>query len=173
MSPRALALALLLGLTAPAAADAQDLTIVGLDGAARVLTAADLAKLPRGEVQAPWGDKAHVFQGPRLAYALRAAGVPVGARIHGDPLKAYLVVTGADAFQAVYSLAEVDGDFHEGAAILADTLDGAPLPDKQAPWRLVQTGDRKPWRSVYAVIRIEVRSAVSAPAAPMPAGHAH
>jgi hypothetical protein len=167
MSLRVLSLtvAALLALTAPCVALAQSLTVVGLDGAARTLSADDLAKLPRGEVQTRWGDKAATYQGPRLAYALRAAGVPVGARLHGDPLMAYLVVTGADGFQAVYSLAEVDGDFHEGAAILADVVDGAKLPDKQAPWRLVLAGDRKPWRSVYAVSRIEVKSVGK--------GHAH
>ena len=166
MSLRALSLtvAALLALAAPAAL-AQSLTVVGLDGVTTALSAQELAKLPRGEVQTRWGDKAQTFQGPRLAYALRAAGVPMGARLHGDPLMAYLVVTGADGFQAVYSLAEVDGDFHEGAAILADAVDGEKLPDKQAPWRLVLTGDKKSWRSVYAVTRIEVKSAGK--------GHAH
>jgi hypothetical protein len=42
--------------------------------------------------------------------------------------------------------------------ILADKMDGAPLPDHDAPYRVVTDGDRKPSRSVYGVVKIEVRA---------------
>jgi hypothetical protein len=151
---------------------AQTLSVTGLDGGARTLSAADLAALPRAEVPLAEQGKVRTYEGPRLDAVLRLAGLPLGARIHGDPLKAYLVVTGADGFAAVYSLAEVDPDFHAAKVVLADKADGAPLPAKHAPWRLVSSNDRKPWRAVYAVKSIEARSIGGAKAA-TPAPHAH
>lgn len=156
---RLAALAVALALAAPAVARAQSLTVTGLDGTAKTLTAAQVADLPRDRVAVKLADHTVTYEGPRLAAVLRLAGAPVGVRLHGDPLKAYLVIRGADGFFAVASLAEVDPDFHEGAAILADHVDGQPLPAKEAPWRLVIAGDRKVWRSVYAVSAVEVRRA--------------
>lgn len=157
-------------LWAPAAL-AQSVTITGLDGAAKTLSAEDLASLPRGAVTVKWGDAPRVFEGAKLAYILRAAGVPVGARLHGDPMMTYVTVTGADGFTALYSLPELDDGFHEGPAILADTADGAKLSGKEAPYRLVLAGDKKPWRSVYAVSAIALHPVAAKPAAPM--DHVH
>jgi len=163
------ALAALL-LACPAAA--QTLKVTGLDGASKTLAAADFAALPRTSATLTEDGKPHAYEGVMLSDVLRAGGLPMGQRLHGDPLKAYLVVTGADGFQAVYSLAEVDRDFHGDTVILADKVDGAPLPAKQAPWRIVSSGDRKGWRAVYAVASIEARSILKGPpAAAM--DHAH
>lgn len=147
---RGLALAFAL-VAAPFGATAAELTVVAPGGAAKVLTDADLAGLPRERVTLG----AKIYEGPVLAYVLRAGGMPVGAKLHGDPLRAYAVVTGKDGFKAVYSLAELDRDFHSDVIILADRVDGAALDDKASPWRLVSGGDKKAWRSVYGVTRIE------------------
>lgn len=170
---RALVLALALALVlAPLAARAQALTLVAADGKAKVLGPADLADLPRAEVKVTLETGAQTYEGPILAYVLRAGGLPVGPKLHGDPLRAYVVMTGKDGFQAVYSLAELDKDFHDDVVILADHVDGKPLPDKEAPWRLASSGDRKGWRSVFGLARIEVRMA-EAPAKPAEMDHAH
>ncbi len=147
---RSLAFALALA-AAPFAASAAELTIQPPGGAAKVLTQADLEGLPRESVKLG----AKTYEGPILAYVLRAGGMPVGAKLHGDPLRAYAVVSGKDGFKAVYSLAELDRDYHAGTVILADKVDGAPLDDKAAPWRLVLSEDKKAWRSVYGVTKIE------------------
>ncbi|WP_310542360.1 molybdopterin-dependent oxidoreductase [Phenylobacterium sp.] len=157
---RALLLALALAV-APVTAFAQSLTVVDPGGKTKVLTPADLADLPRAEVKSG----ARTYDGPVLTYVLRAGGLPVGPRLHGDPLRAYVVMTGKDGFQAVYSLAELDKDFHDDLVILADHVDGKPLPDKEAPWRVASSGDKKGWRSVFGLARIEARL-VDAPKAP-------
>jgi hypothetical protein len=149
------ALLVALALAAAPAAWAADLTVVAPGGAVKVLGEADLAGLPRETVKL--GAKA--YEGPVLSYVLRAGGLPVGARLHGEPLRAFVVVEGKDGFKAVYSLAELDRDFHDDVVILADKADGAPLAGKEAPWRLVSGGDRKAWRSVYGVSRIEAKIA--------------
>lgn len=163
---RALVLAIALAV-APAAAFAQALTVVAPGGQTKVLTPADLADLPRAEVKSG----AKTYEGPVLTYVLRAGGLPVGPKLHGDPLRAYVVMTGKDGFQAVYALAELDKDFHDDVVILADHVDGKPLPEKEAPWRLASGGDKKGWRSVYGLARIEAHIV----AAPKPAemDHAH
>lgn len=168
---RILALVATLALALPAAA--QELTVVGLDGKARVLKAADLAGFPRAEVAVAQDPGSKTYEGPILAYVLRAGGLPVGPRLHGDPLRAFVIVTGADGFQAVFSLAELDKDFHDATVVLGDKVDGKPLGAKEAPWRLAVAGDRKRWRAVYGVTRIEARLA-DAPAPPASVmDHAH
>lgn len=147
---RALVLAIALAV-APAAAVAQSLTVVAPSGQTRVLTPADLADLPRAEVKSG----ARTYEGPILTYVLRAGGLPMGPKLHGDPLRAYVVMTGKDGFQAVYALAELDKDFHDDLVILADHVDGKPLPEKEAPWRVASSGDKKGWRSVFGLARIE------------------
>ncbi|MDP3633301.1 molybdopterin-dependent oxidoreductase [Phenylobacterium sp.] len=164
---RALLLALALAV-APVAAFAQSLTVVDPGGKTKVLTPADLADLPRAEVKSG----ARTYEGPILTYVLRAGGLPVGPRLHGDPLRAYVVMTGKDGFQAVYSLAELDKDFHDDVVILADHVDGKPLPEKEAPWRVASSGDKKGWRSVFGLARIEARMA-DAPAKAPAMEHAH
>lgn len=164
---RALLLALALAV-APVAAFAQSLTVVDPGGKTKVLTPADLADLPRAEVKSG----ARTYEGPILTYVLRAGGLPVGPRLHGDPLRAYVVMTGKDGFQAVYSLAELDKDFHDDVVILADHVDGKLLPEKEAPWRVASSGDKKGWRSVFGLARIEARLA-DAPAKAPAMEHAH
>lgn len=164
---RALVLAIALAV-APVAAFAQSLTVVDPGGKTRVLTSADLADLPRAEVKSG----AKTYEGPILTYVLRVGGLPVGPKLHGDPLRAYVVMTGKDGFQAVYSLAELDKDFHDDVVILADHVDGKPLPEKEAPWRLASSGDRKIWRSVFGLARIEAHMA-DAPAKPAEMDHSH
>ena len=93
---RSLAFALALA-AAPFAASAAELTIQPPGGAAKVLTQADLEGLPRESVKLG----AKTYEGPILAYVLRAGGMPVGAKLHGDPLRAYAVVSGKDGFKAV------------------------------------------------------------------------
>lgn len=169
---RILALIATVALALPAAA--QELTIVGLDGKAKVLRAADLAGFPRAEVAVPQDKGPKTYEGPILAYVLRAGGLPVGPRLHGDPLRAFVIVSGADGFQAVFSLAELDKDYHDGTVVLGDKVDGQALSAKEGPWRLAVSGDKKRWRSVYGVTRIEARLS-DAPAAKAASAmdHAH
>ena len=115
---------------------------------------------------------AKTYEGPILTYVLRAGGLPVGPKLHGDPLRAYVVMTGKDGFQALYALAELDKDFHDDVVILADHVDGKPLPEKEAPWRVASSGDKKGWRSVFGLARIEARTA-DAPAKAPAMDHQH
>jgi hypothetical protein len=154
---RALLIAALLILP-PASVFAQSLTVVGLDGKETVLTAAQMATLPRADVVLQQGKPA-IYQGPTLASVFREAGVASGPRLHGKPLVAYVVVTGFDDYRAIFSVAELDVWFREGAIILADRRIDGPLAENEATWRLIVGADKRPERAVRQVVRIEVRAA--------------
>lgn len=155
---RSVLFAAVLALT-PLAAAAQEVTVVGLDGRTKMFTPQALADLPRAQATIPLGGKDRTYEGPLLVYLLREVGAPAGARLHAEAMRNYVAAIGDDGFLAVYALAEVDKDFHEGTVILADTVDGQKLDEKEGPYRTVVAGDRKASRSVYRTIRIELRRA--------------
>ncbi|HWA62126.1 MAG TPA: molybdopterin-dependent oxidoreductase [Caulobacteraceae bacterium] len=131
--------------------------IVGPTGKTITLTPEVLVGLDRDEASMVNHGAAHKYKGVVLTELLRLVDAPTGARVHAEAVRDYLVVTGADGFRAVLSLAETDHSVQAHPTILADRMDGAPLPAHDAPWRLVVDGDRKPSRSVYGVTRIEVK----------------
>lgn len=148
---------LLLALAMPASA--QDLKVSKADGTSVTLSAETLADLPRAQVSVEGKAGPDLYEGPVLAHVMRAAGLPAGMRAHGAPMRGYLVVRGADGYAAVLSAVEADKDLHGDGAILADTVNGGPLPDREGPRRVVVGDDLKPWRSVRQVVAIDHRLA--------------
>jgi hypothetical protein len=132
--------------------------VVGLTGKTLCLTPDVLKDLDRAEATMINHSVSHTYEGVRLTEILRLLAVPTGARLHADADRDYLVVTGKDGFRAVFSLAETDSSVQHRAVILADHMDGAPVDAHDAPFRIVVDGDQKPARSVYGVMRIEVKS---------------
>jgi DMSO/TMAO reductase YedYZ molybdopterin-dependent catalytic subunit len=120
------------------------------------LTAKDWAKLPRGKVEVKGPDgKAVVYQGVALAEVLRAGGLSFDKHPR-ERAAAYLLVEGADGYRAVVALAEVDPKLTDKVVLLADQVDGKPLPDRDGPYRLVVPGDRLPVRWVRQVASVGV-----------------
>jgi hypothetical protein len=131
--------------------------IVGPAGKAVTVTPELLAGLERDTATMVNHGVSHTYEGVVLTELLRLVGAPTGAAVHEAAVKDYLVVTGADGFRAVLSLAETDHSVQAHPTILADRMDGAPLIEHDAPYRVVIDGDRKPSRSVYRVVKIEVK----------------
>jgi hypothetical protein len=96
------------------------------------------------------------YSGVPLIDLLTRLGVP--AKQHGKDLQLYLVAEGSDGYKAVYSLAEVNPDLHEGAVLVADTADGKALPGG-AQFQLVAKGEKRPARWVRALVAIRVLAA--------------
>ncbi len=141
----------------PSPATPAQTVIIGPTGKSIVMTPKLLDGLDREQATMVNHGQSHTYEGVRLTELLRLVGAPTGARLHADADRDYLVVTGGDGFRAIYSLAETDGSVQRHPVILADKMDGAPLPQHDAPYRLVVDGDQKPARSVYAVAKIEVK----------------
>ena len=96
------------------------------------------------------------YSGVPLIDLLTRLGLP--AKQHGKDLQLYLVAEGSDGYKAVYSLAEVNPDLHEGAVLVADTVDGKALPGG-AQFQLVAKGEKRPARWVRALVAIRVLAA--------------
>lgn len=128
--------------------------VVGLVARALTLAKADLAHLPRQEVQADfsceegWTVPGLRWRGVRLADVIAMAG-PLTRAAH--------VRVAAGGYAVPMSLADARG------ALLCDELEGKPLEERHGgPWRMLWNG-RECFTSVKWVERIEL---VSSPGEP-------
>jgi DMSO/TMAO reductase YedYZ molybdopterin-dependent catalytic subunit len=139
---------------------AQTIQVTGEVQQRLTLSAADLAAMPRTSVTA--NDKqgvAHSYSGVALAELFRAAGVTTGGQLRGKNLAKYLLVSCADGYQVVFSLAELDSDFTDRIVILADQMEGKPLPDGIGPFRIVVPGEKRPARNCFQVKTLSIKFA--------------
>lgn len=145
----------------PAAAKADVLIVEAGPGERGVFTAASLGEYPQTKVTVfdRHANKSLTYAGVPLMELLAHLGVPHGKNLMGKPLQDYVVATGSDGYKTVLSLGEVDPDFHPGMVLVADEVDGKPLDAKTGPFRLVVSEDRNATRSVWGLVKIEVRRA--------------
>ena len=139
---------------------AQTIQVTGEVQQRLTLSAADLAAMPRTSVTA--NDKqgvAHSYSGVALAELFRAAGATTGGQLRGKNLAKYLLVSCADGYQVVFSLAELDSDFTDRVVILADQMEGKPLPDGIGPFRIVVPGEKRPARNCFQVKTLSIKFA--------------
>jgi hypothetical protein len=120
---------------------------------------ADLSAMPRTTITIHnyHANIDETYTGVRLADIFRPLTVPLDKELRGQALILCVVATGADGYQAVLSLAEIDPSFHPGEVIVADTRDGRPL-NAAGPFRLIVTEDKRPARSVRNLISIELKT---------------
>jgi DMSO/TMAO reductase YedYZ molybdopterin-dependent catalytic subunit len=124
------------------------------------LTIEDLRKMPRKTLSVvnPHEKKTEVYEGVLLEELLRKAGVPQGERMRGASMASYVLVEAEDGYRVVFSLAELDSGILESEVIVADTMDGTPLREKQGPFKLVAPHEKRPARWVRMVKSITVVS---------------
>ena len=96
------------------------------------------------------------YSGVPLFELLKLLGVP--DKPHGKDLRLYLVAEGSDGYGAVYSVAEVNPDVHDGTVIVADAMDGKAIGD-EGPLKLVATGEKRPARWVRNLVTVKVMTA--------------
>jgi DMSO/TMAO reductase YedYZ molybdopterin-dependent catalytic subunit len=141
--------------TAPATAE---LRISGAVTTPLVLTVADLKTMPRKKLSVvnPHDKKTEAYEGVLLEELLRKAGVPQGENLRGPSMASYVLAEAADGYRVVFSLAELDSGIVDSEMIVADTMDGAPLGEKQGPFRLVAPHEKRPARWVRMLKSITV-----------------
>ncbi|TDE14894.1 molybdopterin-binding protein [Dyadobacter psychrotolerans] len=100
--------------------------------------------------------KEHEFKGVALIDLLQKAGVTTGAKLRGENLAKYILITAADGYEVIYSLAEVDPEFTDELILLATEKDGQPLPSGEGPFRIIAQHDKKPARWIREVRSIKV-----------------
>ncbi|MFT3681733.1 MAG: molybdopterin-dependent oxidoreductase [Ferruginibacter sp.] len=122
-------------------------------------TAAQLAAMNKTEVRAmSMSGESHVYTGIVVADILKAAAV-IGPSTHRDNLTKYMLVRSADNYQVLFSLTELDSAFSGRTIILANLVDGKPLPESKGPYRMVVPGEEKRqarwiWGVTTFIIRI-------------------
>jgi hypothetical protein len=96
------------------------------------------------------------YTGVPLIDLLVQLGLP--AKQHGKDMRLYLVAEGADGYEAVYSVAEINPDVHDAIVMVADTLDGKSLAES-GPLQLVANGEKRPARWVRNLVAVRVLTA--------------
>ncbi len=133
--------------------------IVGGDVAKPLsLSLQDLSGYPRKilKVMNEHEGKEETYQGVPLAEILKRAGVPQGSDLRGAAMATYVRAEGADGYSVVFSLAELDSGVQDSDVLVADTLNGEPIPDKLGPLRLVVPHEKRPARWVRMLHSITV-----------------
>lgn len=135
---------------------AQSLSLTGPAGQTATITSADLAALPRHTVVLDAHGQKNSFEGPLLIDVLAKVGAPTGKALRGAELSNAVIVSASDGYQVVIGLTEADPGTRPNKIILADRMDGQPLPEKDGAFRLVVEGDLRPARSARMVTGIKV-----------------
>lgn len=135
---------------------AQELSLKGVSRSIAI-PAAHLKDMPRTRVTATIHNRRHRFEGVRLSVLLKEVYAPQGEALKGQALTNAVIVRAKDGYEVVLSLAETDPAMRREAIIVADTMDGRPLPAADGPLRLVVEGDLRAARSARMVESIEVR----------------
>ena len=152
-----LALAATLLLASPAQAQDLKVIVAGRDSVA--LSPKDLATLPRAKATIQVKGASVVYEGARLDAVLAQAGVVHGERLMGRYLNQVVVARAQDGFFSVLSLAETDPVYRANPVVVADTVNGHKLDDREGPYRLVVDGDLRPSRAPRQLVSIEVKPA--------------
>ena len=132
------------------------LVISGDVAKSMTLTPADMKALPRKSVSIDEDGRNVTYEGVLVSELLKRAGAASGPELRGPAVAAYVVATGNDGYQAVYSVAELDPVFTGSEVIVADAVEGKPLFDYQGPFRVIAPKDTRGARSVRMVEKIEL-----------------
>jgi DMSO/TMAO reductase YedYZ molybdopterin-dependent catalytic subunit len=107
-------------------------------------------------VDNPHSKKTEVYEGVLVEDLLKKAGVPQGEQLRGPAMATYVLVEAADNYRVIFSLAEFNSSFQDSEIIVADTMDGTPIPAALGPFRLVAPHEKRPARWVEMVRSITV-----------------
>ena len=121
-----------------------------------MLTASDLATMPRAKAVTDNNGIQMTYEGVWLSDVLKKAGVPLGPGLRGPALAGYVLASASDGYQVVFSIGELDPDMTDSQFLLADTANGKPLFGENGSFRLVVPKDKRGARSVRLLTKIEV-----------------
>jgi len=147
----------------PATTQTAQLLVGGEVTTPLTLSVNDLKKLPRTTVKVlnPHDHKEEIYEGVAVQELLGRAGVPQKEKLRGSAMARYVLAEASDGYRVVYALAELDSDFQDSDVIIADTMNGAPLGEKQGPFKMVAPHDKRPARSIRMLKSITVVTAPS------------
>jgi hypothetical protein len=81
----------------------------------------------------PHEDKTETYEGVLFEELLNRAVVAQGEKLRGALVATCVIAEAADGYRVVFSLAELDSGILESYVMVADTMNGTPLPQNKAP----------------------------------------
>jgi hypothetical protein len=123
------------------------------------LSAADLARLPRAEVKVEVDKQHRTYSGVPLAELLHAAGVEWGGKC-SPLLTCVVVIEAADGYSVLFSIPEIDPGQRHRMVILADQVDGKPLPKGDGPFQTIEEDAKQHGRWVKQAQKISLVLAI-------------
>lgn len=136
---------------------AQNITIKGEGITPLTISKGMFADMKQAVVMAKAHDeKVHRYSGVTIASLLTKAGVMLGDSAKKHTVTSYIIVTAADNYKAIYTLAEIDPLFANRIIILADREDKKALPLQDGPFQIIVPGEKKHGRWIRQVTGIEV-----------------
>ncbi len=145
----------------------ESFVLTGLVEKPKMFTQADLEAYPGVTLSVAFGAgqgfQTGRYTGVQLWDLLQEAKIQLDPARNNDRLRKYVVVTGSDSYDAIFSLAELDPDFGAEVVLIAYAKDGQPLPQNEGMARAVIGTDKRGGRLVSNVTRIEVRDVDSPP----------
>jgi hypothetical protein len=132
--------------------------VVSFEGKEASWSAETLKTLPQVTVTV-WNEHAkakQTYTGVAVIELLGRLGFPV--KPHGKDFRLYMVATGTDGYEVVFSGAELTPDVHEGTVLVAYAMDGKPIP-AAGPLQLVATGEKRPARWVRNLASLRIGAA--------------
>lgn len=152
----AVALLTLVALGQPLSAQSPAPLTVIVEGVAKSVPAASLKSMARDTMELTFHDQPPArYEGISLAAILKAVGVRTDS-LRGPALATRIVTESSDGYRVVLALADLDPSLGGKRILLADRMDGKPLPANEGPWRLLVGGDQRPSRSARQVLRIRI-----------------
>jgi len=79
----------------------------------------------------------------------------VSDKPHAGDLRLYVVATGSDGYEVVYSIGEITPDLNSATVIVADAENGKALAE-DGPLKLIATEEKRPARWVRNLVAIRV-----------------
>jgi hypothetical protein len=148
---------LMITLTLQLKAQVQSIAISGEGITPLTITKGMFADMKQVVVMAKAHDeKVHRYSGVTIADLLTKAGVMLGDSAKKHTVTSYIIVTAADNYKAIYTMAEIDPLFANRSIILADREDKKALPVQDGPFQIIVPGEKKHGRWIRQVTGIQV-----------------
>jgi hypothetical protein len=151
-----------------AATPSTTLTITGLDGTSKTISATEMMAMPQTTVTVTNGHtgKQETYGGVAVKDLLAlvappkivpVAGADATMKTKASPRMTVIVARGTDGFRVAITLCDTDPGCRSGQAIVADTLDGQPLTTEGA-FKLILSADKMPGRWVRNLDALTVKN---------------
>jgi hypothetical protein len=139
----------------------RSLSFVDEQGQQHNISDADITKLPQTTAKVTDHGRTAEYSGVLLSALLQAQGVKLGKDLRGPRVANYLLLEADDGYRVVLAIAEVDPATTDKVVLVADKKDGAALPGKEGPWRLIIPDEKRPVRWIRMLKKITVKSAAA------------